>query len=282
MSRILVTGAAGNVGSRVVRRLAENKVAVRALVRPGEKKTFGAGVEVVQADMLDAGQVRAAMKGMDKVYLLSAGLDLVKMETVVIQAAASEKVKHLVKHSVQGAQYEAALIPQWHRTTEKLVEGTGIPYTFLRPASFASNALGWAGMLKGGNAVYGPYGDVALPVIDPEDIAAVAHHVLTQEGHTGKAYELTGPASLTTAEQVATLGRVLNRPLSYVNVPDSAALESMVGMGMPKAYAEAMIDLVRMLRGLGKIAPTGAVTEVLKRRANSFEEFLSANTAVFR
>ncbi len=282
MSRILVTGAAGNVGSRLVHRLAQSNTPVRALVRLSEQRTFEAGVEVVRGDLNDREQVRAAMKGVDKVYLLTAGLGLPQMERVVIQAAASEKVSLLVKHSVQGAPYEAAMIPAWHRASEKEIEASGLPYTFLRPASFASNALGWGSMLKGGDTVYGPYGDVALPVIDPEDIAAVAHKVLTEDGHAGKAYELTGPASLTTAEQVAVLGRVLNRPLHYVNVPDSAALDSMVAMGMPKAYAEAMIDLVKMLRGLGKVPTTGAVAEVLKRPATSFEDFIRANTNVFR
>ena len=111
MSRILVTGAAGNVGSRLVHRLAQSNTPVRALVRLSEQRTFEAGVEVVRGDLNDRDQVRAAMKGVDKVYLLTAGLGLPQMERVVIQAAASEKVSLLVKHSVQGAPYEAAMIP---------------------------------------------------------------------------------------------------------------------------------------------------------------------------
>jgi uncharacterized protein YbjT (DUF2867 family) len=282
MSVILVTGAAGNVGSRVVRRLAKRGLQVRSFVRPGEAKQASAGVEKFEGDLADRARVKAAMKGASKVYLLVAGTETVSLEANVIDAAAEEHVEHLVKHSVQGAEYEAAQIPRWHRTGEKRIEASKVPFTFLRPASFASNALGWAGMLKGGDAVYGPYGEMALPVIDPEDIAAVAETVLTEPGHAGKAYTLTGPAALTTAEQVAILGKVLHRSLSFVNVPDDAARTSMVGMGMPAAYADAMIDLVKMLRGLGRVPPTQTVAELLGRPATPFGSFVEANAAAFK
>jgi uncharacterized protein YbjT (DUF2867 family) len=282
MSLVLVTGAAGNVASRLVRRLSSRGVPVRAFVRSTDAKPSGAGVEVFEGDLADRERVRTAMKGVSKVYLLAAGTSSVELEASVIDAAAAESVEHIVKHSVQGAQYEGALIPKWHRAGEKRIEATKIPWTFLRPGSFASNALGWAGMLKTGDAVYGPFGDVALPVIDPEDIAAVAEKVLTEPGHEGKAYDLTGPEALTTAEQVAIVGKVLGRKLSYVNVPDDAARKAMVDMGMPTAYADAMIDLVKLLRGLGRIEPTAAVRQVLGRAPTSFGAFVEANAAAFR
>jgi uncharacterized protein YbjT (DUF2867 family) len=282
MSLTLVTGAAGNVASRLVRRLAQKNIPVRAFVRPSDAKPQGAGVEVFEGDLADRERVRSAMKGVSKVYLLAAGLDLVALESNVIDAAAAEKVALIVKHSVQGANYEAAQIPRNHRAGEKKIEASGLPFTFLRPGSFSSNALGWIGMLKGGDNVYGPYGEVALPVIDPEDIAAVAEKVLTESGHTGKAYELTGPEALTTAQQVAILGKVIGRKLAYVNVPDDAAKKGMVDMGMPPAYADSMIDLVKMLRGLGRIAPTGDVEKVLGRAPNSFASFIEANAPAFK
>jgi uncharacterized protein YbjT (DUF2867 family) len=282
MSLTLVTGAAGNVASRLVRRLAARKVPVRAFIRKGEQGAFGPGVEVFEGDLADRERVRSALKGVKKVYLLTAGTGTTALEANVIDAASAERVEHLVKHSVQGAQYEAAIIPRWHRASEKAIEQAKIPFTFLRPASFASNALGWAGMVKSGGAVYGPYGDLALPVIDPDDIAAVAEKVLTEKGHEGKAYELTGPASLTTAEQVALLGKALGKPLTYVNVPDEAAHQSMVQMGMPAAYADAMIDLVKVLRGFGRIATTATFEELLGRAPKRFEDFVTANVAAFR
>jgi len=257
-------------------------VPVRAFVRPADAKPRGAGIEAFEGDLGDRERIRTAMKGVSKLYLLAAGTSTVELEASVIDAAAAEHVQHIVKHSVQGAQYEGALIPKWHRAGEKRIEATKIPWTFLRPGSFASNALGWAGMLKGGDAVYGPYGEAALPVIDPEDIAAVAEKVLTEPGHEGKAYDLTGPETLTTAEQVAIVGKVLGRKLSYVNVPDDVARKSMVDSGMPAAYADAMIDLVKMLRGLGRIEPTKTVAELLGRAPTTFTSFVEANAGTFR
>jgi len=282
MSKILVTGATGNVATRLIKRLAARGVEVRAFVRAGEKGKFPAGVETFVGDLADRERVRAALEGVSKVYLLTAGTGLASLEANVIAAAAAEKVEHLVKHSVQGAQYEAALFGRWHRAGEKQIEQSELPFTFLRPASFASNALIWGGMIKAGGTVYGPFGEAALPVIDPEDIAAVAEKVLTEPGHTGKAYELTGPASLTTAEQVEIIGKVIGKPLSYVNVPDEAARKSMVEMGMPAGFADAMIDLVKVLRGMGTIPTSPSVAELLGRPAGAFEAFIRANTAAFQ
>jgi uncharacterized protein YbjT (DUF2867 family) len=280
MSLVLVTGAAGNVGSRLVRRLVARNIPVRAFVRKGEAAPKGA--EAFEGDLADRDSVRAAMKGVSKVYLLSAGANVAELESNVIDAGAAEGVKHIVKHSVQGAEYEGAIIPKQHRASEKRIEASKVPWTFLRPASFASNAFGWAGMLKGGDAVYGPFGEASLPVIDPEDIAAVAEKVLTEDGHAGKAYTLTGPETLTTAEQVAIVGKVLGRKLAYVNVPDEAAAKGMVDMGMPPAVVDNMIDLVKMLRSLGRIEPTKTVSELLGRSATPFGSWAEANAAAFK
>jgi uncharacterized protein YbjT (DUF2867 family) len=282
MSLTLVTGAAGNVASRVVRRLLKRSMPVRAFVRPNDAKPSGTGVEVFEGDLADRERVRAAMKGVSKVYLLATGIDLVALEAAVVDAAIAEKVELIVKHSVQGAHYETALIPRNHRASEKHIEASGVPYTFLRPGSFASNALGWVGMLRSGDSVYGPYGEMALPVIDPEDLAAVAEKVLTEPGHLGKIYELTGPQALTTAEQVAILGGVLGRRLAYVHVPDDVARKGMVDKGMLPAYADAMIGLVKMLRDIGRVDPTPTVATLLGRSATSFESFVRANASAFR
>lgn len=282
MSLVLVTGAAGNVASRIVKRLATRGVPVRAFVRPGQRTFFGSGVEVFEGELANAARVRTAVAGVSKIYLLSAGTETTALEANVTDAAKAAGVGHIVKHSVQGAQYEAAIIPRWHRASEKRIEASGVPYTFLRPGSFASNALTWAGMVKSGDTVYGALGEAALPVIDPDDIAAVAEKVLTEDGYVGKALELTGPKALTSAEQVAILGNVIGKPLKYVNVPDEAAQKSMLEIGMPPAYVDAMMDLIKTLRGLGLVAATPTVAEVLGRPAHSFEDFLKSNVAAFR
>jgi uncharacterized protein YbjT (DUF2867 family) len=283
MSSILVTGATGNVGSRIVRRLKDAGHAVRAFARNAAGKTLPSGVEAAPGDFTDTASLQKAMAGVDAVYLLSAGDQLSVHEANAIEAAKAAGVTLIVKHSVAGAQYKAAGFPSWHRAGEERIEASGIPHVFLRPASFASNALYWAGSIKGQGTVYGALGEAAIPVIDPEDIAEAAVTVLTTSGHTGKAYELSGPEALTTAQQVETVGRAIGKDLKYVNVPDDAARQSMLGMGMSPAYVEAMVGLFGMFRQIGRIEPyPGDVETLTGHKPRSFGQWAEANAASFR
>jgi uncharacterized protein YbjT (DUF2867 family) len=282
MSKILVTGATGHVGSRLVRSLLSRGQSVRAFTRTGDQSRFDPQVEVVTGDFRDKASLRQALNGVSKMYLLSRGEDLEQLEANAIEAASSARgLELIVKHSVIGAQYKAADFARWHRAGEERIEATGLPYVFLRLASFDNNALYWASTIQSHDTVYGALGDTMLPVIDPEDIAEVAATVLTTTGYQGKAFDLTGPETLTTEEQVEILASVLGRPLKYVNVPDSAAREAMVGMGMTPAYADAMINLIQVLRGFGRIEPTGDVKALLGREPRSFRQWAEANSAAF-
>ena len=282
MSKILVTGASGNVGSRLVRRLKEKGRAVRAFARNIAGKTSG-DVEAAPGDFMDTASLRRAMDGVSAVYLLSAGEHLPEHEANAIDAAKAAGVQLIVKHSVAGAQHNAPGFPNWHRQGEERLERSGIPYVLLRPASFASNALYWVPTIKAQGVVYGALGSAAIPVIDPEDIAEAAAAVLTTPGHEGRAYELSGPEALTTEQQVSEIGRVTHRELKYVNVPDDAARNSMLGMGMPPAYVDAMMNLIQMFRNIGRIDPYPQdVQKLTGHPPRSFGQWAEANAAAFR
>ncbi len=282
MSKILVTGSTGNVGSRLVRELLARGQSVRAFTRSGDRSRFDPRVEVVAGDFTDVSSLRKALDGVSHMYLLSAGEDLEQYEANAIDAAKDARLELLVKHSVAGAQYKATDFPRWHRAGEERIEQSGIPYVFLRPAAFASNALYWTGSIAAQDTVYGALGDAAIPVIDPEDIAAVAAQVLTTPGQAGKVYELSGPEPVTSEQQVNILAEVVGRPLKYINVPDEAARNSMLGMGMPPRYVDAMVGLIQMLRSLGRIEPTGDVKAVLGREPRSFRQWAQDNADAFR
>jgi uncharacterized protein YbjT (DUF2867 family) len=282
MSKILVTGSTGNVGSRLVKLLSSAGHSVRAFARKGETAKFDKGVEVAEGDFMDKESLRRAMDGVSKMYLLSAGHELSQHEANAIDAAKDARLDLVVKHSVSGAQYKASDFPRWHRAGEERLEASGLPYVFLRPASFDSNAIYWASTIKSHDTVYGALGETALPVIDPQDIAEAGAKVLTTPGHAGKAYELSGPESLTTAQQVDALGSVLGRPLKYVNVPDDAARKSMNDMGMPGPYVDAMIGLIQLLRSFGRIEPTQDVQKVTGRPARTFRQWAETNAGAFR
>src|ERR1051325_10362069 len=201
---IMITGATGNVGAALVKELLAQGHQVRAFVTDvaEARAKLGDKVELVKGDFNDKASIDASWKGVDKLYLLApAGPDLPKWEATFIEAAKRAGVKHVVYHSVAGAQYEANTFGRWHRASEKLLEQSGMAWTHLRPVGFMSNAFMWAATVKYQGAVYLPCGTGQMAAIDPRDIGSVAAKVLTSSGHEGKSYDLTGPEALGVADQ---------------------------------------------------------------------------------
>jgi uncharacterized protein YbjT (DUF2867 family) len=275
MSTILVTGARGNIGSRVVDKLVRSGARVRVLVRQPSAALDRPSIEVIRGSYDDAPAVAAAMAGASRALVITAGPDLARHDGVLALAARAAGVAHVVKISVLGARRDGSEIPAWHHDGEQRIAATGVATTFVRPSSFASNARGWLGTLRSLGKAFGALGTTALPVIHPEDIADVAVLALTAPGHAGKVHELTGPEALTPAEQVAILGEVAGKPFDYVNVDDDAAVRGMIDSGMPKPMADAMIHLVQALRGLGRVAPNEIVAQLLGRPPRTFRQWAS-------
>jgi uncharacterized protein YbjT (DUF2867 family) len=282
---ILVTGATGTVGSEVVRQLNAAGQKVRALVRDPAKaeKIKGPNVELAKGDLTQPETVRAALQGADKLFLLFTGVELGAVEPKVVEEAKKAGVKHIVKLSVMGAEMEPGIaLARGHRTSEKAIEASGIPYTLLRPSGFMSNFLTNAGSIKAQGKFYGPWGDGKMGVIHPADIAAVAVKVLTTSGHEGKAYVLTGPESLNNAEEAKILSEVIGKPAEYVNVPPEAAADGMVKGGMPKAYVDMLIEFSGVVRAGFTAVTTPGVEQVLGRKPKSFREWANENAAAFK
>lgn len=120
-------------------------------------------------------------------------------------------------------------------------------------------------------------------MIHPDDVAEAAAAVLTTAGHAGKSYELSGPEALTTEQQVQQLGAITGRDLTYVNVPDDAARQAMVGMGMTPRYADAMVHLIQTLRGIGRIEPyPGDVKTLTGHDPRTFRQWAETNAKAFQ
>lgn len=282
---ILVTGSTGNVGREVVRQLRARGARVRALVREDTPAdALGADVELARGDLARPETLSAAMRDVAAVYLLAPlAPNLRELEAGVIDAAVRAGVRRLVKHSNLGADRpDASTLPRWHREGELRIERAGLSWTFVRPTGFMSNARGWAGSIKAQGAVFAPAGEGRLAVVDPADIAAVAVAALTEPGHEGAAYDVTGPAALSMAEQVEILARELGRPLRYVDVPESAARDAMGSAHMPPVIVDALLEFMALVRAGGGAAVSDAVPRVTGRPARSFAEWVRANVAAFR
>jgi len=280
---ILVTGATGTIGSEVVKQLVAAGQKVRVLARNPAKAEKFSGVETVAGDMLKPETLPGALAGVDKIFLLATSTELPHMEANVIDAAKKAGVKHIVKLSVMGADFEPGIpFGQWHRAGEKKLEASGIAWTFLRPTGFASNDLDWANTIKPQGAVYNPTAEGTNGTIDPRDIAEVAVVALTQPGHEGKIYTLTGPESLSTKQRVEKIAAASGRKINVIDVTLDQAKQGMLQGGMPAGYVDALIKYLEIVRANYAGATTEDVQKVLGRKPRSYDTWVKDNVAAFK
>lgn len=199
MSPILITGATGHIGTHLIKQLAAKGYPVRALVHSREKAAgLPQEVERVTGDLARPATLSAAVDGVDRVFLLdpSTGLDFTRnMVEVSLQAG----VRLIVDLSSIGAGLDPVpILLRSFSAREAIIKDSGMAWTILRPGQFMSNALWWRPSIQAERVVRDPVGPGHLASIDPADIAAVAAIALTQEGHTGEIYTLTGDELLTT------------------------------------------------------------------------------------
>jgi uncharacterized protein YbjT (DUF2867 family) len=183
-------------------------------------------------------------------------------------------VKRIVKLSVWGAQDEEFTFARWHRAVERAIEASGVAWTFVRPNSFMQNVVNFMGAtIKAQGAFFHSAADARISHVDARDVAAVAARTLTDAGHEGRAYSLSGPEALGYADIAAVLSRAVGREIRYVAISDADYKQGAVSAGIPEAYADALIDLSRHFR-TGKMSQlTGDVKAVSGRDPIPFEQF---------
>jgi len=281
---ILVTGATGTSGVEITKALLARTSEVRVLARDPEKaaKLLGDEVEISRGDFNDVESLKEAMEGVERAMLLSAPTqDQVQMQSNFIRAAKEVGVRQVVKLSAANADSKSKLVfMRWHGITEDELKASGMAWTMLRPPNFMQNLLGMAGMIKGGT-IYAPTGEGKSAFVDVRDIAAVAAAALTEAGHEGKSYEVTGPEALSYADVAATFSKVLGKPVKFVDVPLEAAKQSMMQGGMPEWLADAVNELSQAQRE-GKFGPVSDVVERMgKKRPITLGQFIQDHRAAF-
>ncbi|MER7273874.1 NAD(P)H-binding protein [Dactylosporangium sp. NPDC000244] len=276
---ILVTGATGNVGRHVLTLLTAGGHEVRALSRSPQAAAWPVEIDVVAGDLTDPAALAEALAGVESVFLFA----VPGSGPSFVAAARRAGVRRVVLLSSGGVDDDAEVqdgpIATYHAEIEQALRDSGLAWTFLRPDVFAANTLMWAGQTKAGDVIRGAYAEAASAPVHEADIAAVAVAALTEDGHAGQVYRLTGPQSLTHADQAAILGQALGRPIRYEELP-AEAIRQMMSAHVPAPILDNI--LATWASATGRTAPTTADIEKLTGRpARSYHDWVLDHAAAF-
>ena len=273
--KVLVTGATGNVASALIPTLLQSGQQVRALVHD-EAKAQGLrdqGAEVIVADLEKPETLDAAVAGVDKIYLLTdnrpnGGQHGINLIDAVKRSGGRP---HIVRHGMFGD--SRSRIHSLHDQVEAALAKSGLPVTTLSPTFFMQNTLAGAQTVASAGQLYFAMDDAKLAMIDIRDIAECAAAILTSDGHVGESYVLTGPQAVSFHDVASALSGALDKPVTYINVPNEAMVQSMTEMGFSEWTAQGFAELIDGFKdGFAKDA-TDNVERLTGHPARSVETF---------
>lgn len=271
---IVVTGATGNVGQPLVQALVQVGEPVAAVSR--RVTGLPAGVRQHRADLAEPQSLEPALHGAEALFLLTSP-DFMANGNInavvdVVRAAGVRRVVLLSSHGVGTGRHPSVL--------EDAVGQSGLEWTMLRPGNFDSNSLQWAEMVRTQREVAAPFGAVAVPAIDPADIAEVAAIALREPGHQGNIYTLTGPEPISPRQQAAAIGAALGESVRFVEQSRTEARTQMLRY-MPEPVVEATLGALGT-PSAAEQAISPDVERLLGRPPRSFVEWAARNIAAFK
>ena len=280
---MLVTGATGRVGRVVIDLLIDAGVPVRALTHRSEAaETLRANVEVVTGDLTVPESLDAGLRGVGAVFLVWTAPPTTAPAVVGHLATYARRVVFLsAPHRTQHPFFQQPNpMAELYADIEQLIAATGLESTILRPGMFASNALSWwAPAIRADGVVRWPYGAAETAPVDDRDVAAVAARALFQDGHAGGDYVLTGPESLSQAEQVRIIGDVLGRRIRFEELsPDEFRRET------EGSWPRPVVDMLVAAWGATMGTPafiTSTVFDILGSPPRSFRRWAADHASAF-
>jgi uncharacterized protein YbjT (DUF2867 family) len=283
MSRILIVGATGTVGRQVASQLNTSDIDVRALVRNPQAAHLPPHIEVVRGDLTVPETLDECLDGVDTVFLVWTAPPaaaapclerIAKCARNIVFLSAPLKTPHPFFQQPNPSRALAGQI-------ERLIECSGLKWTYLRPGIFAANALRWWGpQIRSGAVLRWPYLSAPTAPIHERDIATAAVHALCQDSHTGGEYVLTGPESLSQFEQISTIGRAIGRSLRIEEIsPDEARREWTTFM--PAPVVNMLLDAWAAAIGQPAFV-TSTFEELTGSRPRTFLEWAVDHAAEFK
>jgi uncharacterized protein YbjT (DUF2867 family) len=295
---ILVTGAAGNIGYEVVKALTQKGQKVRAVVIPETSKdgrfqppgiaqalSFPEGVEVYQGDLSHPRTMIDAFKDVTGLFINPRAVGTAVTE--LLEVAKEQGVTRVVTLSASNvdedpSRQHSRINGDRNKEVEESVMRSGMEWTALRSTFYAVNTVGfWANQIKAGDIVRGPSATWENTPVDEEDVAAVAVEAFLGDDLIGQRPIMSGPESLSQAEMVERIGKVIGRPLVYQEIPAEVAKQGMVQRGFSEAFADGFLSLSE--QDAGKPSPVSDdIARILGRPAHTFEQWVARHASDFR
>ena len=282
---ILITGASGSVGKAVLKQASRKESKFRAMFRSKEEAAKApSGCAAVLADYSDKQSLRKAVDGVTSVFLVCSPIpQLVELESNMLDACKEAGVKHVVLNSALGAGDYPKSFPGWHRKVEDKLKATGMSYTILRPNGFLQNIVAYnAPSIRAQGAFFAAMGDAKVSYLDIGDVAIVAVNALQGGAHSGKTYQLNGPEAISNQELAKRISRVAGRAVNYVDIPESAQREAMLGQGMPEWQVTALLELQQYYKQGGGAKTDDLLQALIERDPVTLDQYLTANAREFR
>jgi len=282
---ILVTGGTGGVGSELLRLLSKAGIATRALARHPQRAQALPGITWIAGDLSKPGTLTSAFEGARTLFLLTSYYeDMVELQHNAISAARAAGVTYVVKISAFAASdHSRAPVGRWHYQVEKELQESGLGWTILRPHHFMQNLLAQAEYVRTEGVVYSASGDGKIPYVDGRDVAAVAFVTLTQPGHLGKKYVVTGSEAISYRQAAEIIGAAIGKPVRFVDESPDEARARRVREGLPPAVVESALAIAAYQRAGGKtVTITSTVTDLTGRPPRTVGEFVREHADLFR
>lgn len=265
----LVTGATGNTGRHVVAELVRRGERVRALTRnpAAAEGRFPPGTEVVTGTHTAPRELAGAFDGVGRLH-------------ITVTAGLAEAGPELVRRAVDAGVRRITVV--WGGgvgPVEQAVADSGVEWTRLEPQEFMSNTLTWIDSIRAEGVVREPY-DFPSALVHEADIGAVAAAALLDDGHAGRAYNLTGPESLTSRERLAILSRAIGRDVTFLRITHRQAVDRLIADGVSRADAEYVVDWYASSSQDSKTV-VDTVERVTGRPARTFSEWVTEHADRF-
>ena len=280
---IAVIGGTGTTGREVVKGLQEEGARFRCIVRDAERAQgmLGDDVAVVEGDLADPATVEAGCRDCEALFLLSGHSPAMAEQQInAIDAAKRAGVRRIVKSAGMMVHPEM-MIQRLHVEAEDHLKESRADWTILRPNFFRQNLLNAAGVVREQDKIIMPFpADVPIAMIDVRDTAAVAVKVLTEDGHAGVTYELTG-VPVTLNECAAALTRALGKNIAYVQAPLEKAQAMMRENGAPDWALDQIANIVTCIEQGVLSRATGDVEKLIGRAPRTLDDFFSRYIMAF-